>query len=237
MSNQDAPEPGGFGLILVLRDLSEAVEGAPLGNRVWVKSIVPGSPAHRSNPALAPGDELVRVIDHRGNKHYIKELLTRTESIEAVATIMAGAAGTQATLTFHDYGGTRGEFSVALTRRAISLTLPSSVVSFSPAEALASLVRYGILAFALLLTLPRLPQLTALLPTSPPLKQAVYTGLQHADSAGVSVGIALGIPALILSFSQPRSVARSNGVSIRACSARPPRLGPTSWHSEPAHFA
>ena len=239
MANKEphGAEPGGFGLILVLRDLSEAVDGAPTGNRVWVKSIVSGSPADRSNPALAPGDELVRVIDHRGNKHYIKELLTRTENIEAVAKIMAGAAGTEATLTFHDYGGSRGEFSVALTRQAISLTLPSSAATFSAAEALASLVRYGILAFALLLTVPRLPQLTALLPIAPPLKQAVYTALQNADSAAVSAVVALAIPALILSFSRPRSTARSNGVSTRGCSARP---GPhTSLHTgaHPGHYS
>jgi len=234
MAKQTAPEPGGFGIILALRDLSQAVEGAPKGQRVWVKTIVPESPADRSNPRLEPGDELVQVIDDSGTQHDIPALVTSSGNIDVVAKLMAGAAGTDATLAFHQhYAGTRQAYSVKLTRRARSLDPPPPGPPFSAAKAVAALIRAVVLAAVGVLVAFRLPQLTALLPADPPLRQAVVTMLLNADSTAASLAAALGIPAVLLSISHlnQRAPSTSSGVmppppSARARAPAQPRDSP-----------
>jgi hypothetical protein len=46
---------GSIGLVLALRDMSSVCPGAP-GMRVWVKRVLPGSPA--ADSAILPGHEL-----------------------------------------------------------------------------------------------------------------------------------------------------------------------------------
>jgi hypothetical protein len=232
MVQQTAPEPGGFGIILALRDLSQAVEGAPKGQRVWVKTIVPESPADRSNPRLEPGDELVQVIDDSGTQHDIPALVASSGNIDVVAKIMSGAAGTDATLALHHhYAGTRKAYSVKLTRRARSLDPPPPEPPFSAAKAVAALISAVVLAAVGVLVALRLPQLTALLPADPPLRQAVVTMLLNADSTAASLAAALGIPAALLSISHQRAPSTSSGVmppppSARARAPAQPRDSP-----------
>eukprot|EP00291_Cryptomonas_curvata_P027078 CAMPEP_0172178206 /NCGR_PEP_ID=MMETSP1050-20130122/15891_1 /TAXON_ID=233186 /ORGANISM="Cryptomonas curvata, Strain CCAP979/52" /LENGTH=269 /DNA_ID=CAMNT_0012850867 /DNA_START=110 /DNA_END=915 /DNA_ORIENTATION=+ len=103
-------QPGSVGLILKVCDLSSVCKEAP-GPRLWVKSVLPDSPADQCGQIL-PGFELVRI---QGRD--VGERLRRGEDLRSIAADIAGAAGTPCSLAFHDHATDRRP-ELSLTRAA-----------------------------------------------------------------------------------------------------------------------
>jgi hypothetical protein len=214
---------GSIGLVLCLCDLSAEYPEAN-GMRVWVKRVVPGSPADSSD--VQPGHELRDLCGAIGAESVdVRELMASTQRLDKIAAILTGPVGSLCTLTLYDYGQGR-RYKVTLERRLFyTPPLPKGAGVTSSARrsprggdgggrgadedysfwgllwgivwgSVWSVV-LGVLGLALL---ARLPQLTSLLPQSPhtPVKQLVYRFLQTTEPALLAFSSVLTIFAILV---------------------------------------
>ena len=230
---------GSIGLVLCLCDLSAEYPEAN-GMRVWVKRVVPGSPADSSD--VQPGHELRALCGAIGAESVdVGELMASTQRLDKIATILTGPVGSLCTLTLYDYGQGR-RYKTTLERRLFSTPpLPKGVGVSSSARRsprggggggrgaddhsfggllwgiVCGAVWSGVLGLLVLASLARLPQLTSLLPQSPhiPVKQLVYRFLQTTDPALLALTSVLTLFAIL--------VIRVASVSLWGSSSGPDR--------------
>ena len=197
--------------ILALRDMSDVCPAAP-GMRVWVKRVVPDSPADES--AIQPGHEL-RVISPEvgAPKVQVAELMSTSQRLDTICTVLAGPVGSPCTLTLFNHGdgtlynctlvrrlcdggGEKAQHTVGAHRRKLhdiemAVEGPGSFLEVLclALGRLVFVVLRGLLAvMAIAAAVLRMPQLMALAPDE--MQRKVYLMLQDIEP-GVLGGTAV----------------------------------------------
>ena len=105
---------GSIGLVLALRDMSNVCPKAN-GMRVCVKRVLPSSPAEDS--IIRPGHELRAICGRVGATIMdVAVLMSTTQRLDKIASVLAGPVGSPCTLTLYDYDE-EALYKVTLVRR------------------------------------------------------------------------------------------------------------------------
>ena len=197
--------------ILALRDMSDVCPAAP-GMRVWVKCVVPDSPADES--AIQPGHEL-RVISPKvgAPKVQVAELMSTSQRLDTICTVLAGPVGSPCTLTLFNHGdgtlynctlvrrlcdggGEKAQHTVGANRRKLqdiemAVEGPGSfleVLCLALGRLVFVVLRFFLAVMAIAAAVLRMPQLMALAPDE--MQRKVYLMLQDIEP-GVLGGTAV----------------------------------------------
>ncbi len=215
---------GSIGLVLALRDMSNICPKAN-GMRVWVKRVLPSSPAEDS--LIRPGHELRAISGRVGAPVMnVAVLMSTTQRLDQIASLLAGPVDSPCTLTFYNYDA-EASYKVTLVRRLCPAVIDVAARSQGAGSAkkrrevnhdlentssvvglvwgiLCGLVWGGVRALLIVAAcaaiLLRLSQITAFLPDSAglPLKQQLYSVMQSTEPAFLAVATLLTFLLLFL---------------------------------------